>query len=200
MDLDFLTEVFGVNVAGICGYDILGRAVVEIDPTTDTLSIHDPDRYKLTDGRWQEVFLDNHLPAVRCKFEGDIEGLFRLDTGAGASIIFHSPAVEKRNLLTGRETTDFTSHEAGGAHSAKVGKIEWFELAAHRFQSVDAGFMQADTGPFSTPYTTGTIGMGILGSFKMVFDYPHKRIAFIKQGTDSDATKSTSSTSTETRP
>ncbi len=43
-------------------------------------------------------------------------------------------------------------------------------------------FPPAGGGPFSSPYTAGTVGMGVLAPFKMVLDYPHKRIAFIKQG------------------
>ena len=34
-------------------------------------------------------------------------------------------------------------------------------------------------GTFAAPYTTGNIGTGFLGRFRLVLDYPHDRLALV---------------------
>ena len=178
LDLGFLTKAFGLPVGGIIGRELFARATVEIDISGEAVSLHDPARYRLEGAQWQELFFSGRNPAVRARFEGDREGLFKLDTGSDATVSIHAPAVERFGLLAGRETTESRSGGVGGSRPSRRGKLAWFELAGHRFESPEAEFAGAGEGAFADVYTVGNIGAGFLKAFRIVFDYGNKRVAF----------------------
>lgn len=179
LDLSFLGPIFGRDVAGIVGFDLFARAVVEIEPARPFVAIHDPARYGLAEEHWQRLVLDDNLPCVEARFEGDRRGLFKLDTGANGTVSFHRPAVERYELLEGRAVTPALSGGVGGAVVTKVGTLEWFELAGHRFERPQASFSEAEVGAFTDRYTLGNIGQEFLQPFRLVLDYARRRIAFL---------------------
>jgi hypothetical protein len=65
----------------------------------------------------------------------------------------------------------------GGSRASKTGKLSWFELGGHRFESPEVEFAGTGAGAFSDIYTTGNIGAGFLKAFRIVFDYGNKRVA-----------------------
>src|SRR5262245_5958882 len=179
LDLSFLERAFGRKVAGIVGFDVLARCVAEIETRTPYVAIHDPARYQLAGASWQDVIVTENTPTVRARFEGDREGLFRIDTGANGTLSFHSPAVRELGLLDGRAVTSSASGGVGGTSEAKNGQLAWFELAGHRFEKRMVQFSLAEHGAFADRYTLGNIGQEFLAPFRMVLDYPEGRIAFV---------------------
>ena len=178
LDLAFLTQAFGVPVGGICGRDFFARSAVEIDIANESVSVHDPARFRLAGAEWQELFFSGRNPAVRARFEGGHEGLFRLDTGSDQTVSLHGPAVERHKLLAGRETRESRSGGVGGVAASRTGRLAWFELAGRRFENPEVEFAGAGPGAFSDVYTAGNIGAGFLRAFRIVFDYGNKRVAF----------------------
>ncbi|MFO0985479.1 MAG: retropepsin-like aspartic protease [Planctomycetota bacterium] len=161
MDLAPFQAAVGAPIAGICGYDLLARAVIAIDLAAPSVAIHDPDTYRLEAGAsWQELVIHDRHPHVRCRFEGDREGLFRLDTGAAqVSLIFHSPAVKEQDLLAGRETEPANGmFGAGGEIGARAGVLEWLELGGRRFSRTRVHFALDERGAVADPYSTGNLG------------------------------------------
>jgi hypothetical protein len=179
IDLAFLKPHFGVSVAGIIGYDYIARTVVELEPATGRISVFVPSEYELATGSWTPLQIDENHPVVHASFEGDREGPFKLDTGADGTVIFHAPAVERLELLKGREVRVGRAMGVGGAGKTYGGEIEWFELGGHRFQRPQVGFAQVEIGALRDAYTLGNIGHGFLTPFRLVFDYPQQRIAFV---------------------
>jgi len=182
IDLAFLSGVFGVEVAGICGYPFLARAVVELEATEGRISAFIPSTYELEGGSWQALRLHKNLPVVHASFEGGREGPFRLDTGAPDTVTFHGPAVERFDLLEGRKVQTRMGMGVGGMGRSYVGTLAWFELGGCRFEKPQVGFAQVDKGAFLDAYTLGNIGQAFLAPFRLVFDYPNRRIAFLPLG------------------
>jgi hypothetical protein len=182
LDLAFLAPAFTQKIAGVCGYDLFARSIISLRPSTGAVEIYDPARFALRGGRWQELFLHEKNAAVRCKFEGDREEVFRLDTGAGDTVSFHAPAVQRLNLLAGRTTQVSGSGGVGGIVAARQGQIDWFEIGGYRFDKPTVTFSLAETGSFADPYTSGNVGQAFLAPFTVVFDYGRKRVAFVKDG------------------
>lgn len=179
LDLAFLGPIFGRDVAGIVGFDLFARAVVEIEPARPFVAIHDPASHALPEEHWQRLVIDQNLPCVEARFEGDHRGLFKLDTGANGTVSFHKPAVEHYKLLEGRSVTQAMGGGVGGMALMKVGTLEWFELAGHRFERPQVTFSLAEVGALTDRYTLGNIGQEFMEPFRLVLDYGRRRIAFL---------------------
>jgi len=180
MDLAFIRKVMGQEVVGIIGYDLLSRCVAEITLAEQSLKIHDPDKYRLEPAPWQRLTLNQAVPTVEATFEGDRKGRFRIDVGAAGpagTVLFHAPAVEYLQLTKNRK---LTTAKVGPVRIA-LGKIAWFELAGHRFENPVVIFALDHQGPFGDEYVEGNIGVEFLKPFRVVFDYPHERMAFIRR-------------------
>ena len=181
LDLAFLSDVFGEEIAGIVGYELFARSIVEFEPTTGHASIFEPSSYTLEGADWQPMILDARVPAVEADFEGHT-GHFRLDTGAGGTVTFHSPTVKAHDLLAGRELTRAGAGGVGGMTATWRGTLAWFELAGHRFESPTVEFAETEIGGLSDPYLAGNLGQGFLEPFRLVLDYANARIAFVERG------------------
>lgn len=179
LDLSFLTLPLGREIGGVVGFGFLMRSVAEVDMGHATIALHDPSAYTLDAGEWSGVEITDRVPAVRASFDQG-EGLFRLDTGANTALTFHAPTVERMKLLDGRATTDTMLGGVGGAIKAKAATLEWFTIGGQRLEKLAATFALENKGAFANPDIDGNIGAGILRNFKLVFDYPHQRMAFIK--------------------
>ena len=182
IELSFLRPFLGVDVAGICGYDFLARFLVELAPGAGTITLPDPDTFVLGGAAWCPLLIDENHPVVRATFEGDHEGPFKLDTGADDTVTFHAPAVDRLQLLEGRKVQQAQAMGVGGAGKTFRGTIAWFELGGHRFDNPTVGFSRVESGAFRDPYTLGNLGQEFLAPFRLVFDYPRQRIAFVKVG------------------
>jgi hypothetical protein len=174
MDFTPINPAFGLPVAGVIGYDLFSRAIIEIDIAGNAVSIHDPRAYQRRDKHWQELVIQHQTPVVRASFEGNHQRWFRLDIGATVTVMFHTPVVRKLDLLKGRDGTPSRI----GQLDVVFGAMAWFELAGHRFDQPKVIFVTSENGPVADPHTAGNIGLEFLQPFKLIFDYANKRIAF----------------------
>jgi len=181
MDLAALSAHAGEEIVGIFGYDILRRAVVEIEVSAPRLLIFDP---ATTDESlpWEEIAIYGNHVYARASFEGH-EGWFRLDTGAPqVPILFNGPAVQRLSLLEGRETTQETIGVPGGTMKVAMGQVHGFSLGGHGFGPLSAIFPLESTGAFADRETLGNLGQDCFSPFRMRFDYARQRAAFMKRG------------------
>ncbi|MFT4540782.1 MAG: putative aspartyl protease [Planctomycetota bacterium] len=177
LELSFLSGHFGMEIAGICGYDLFARSVVALDLETLELNLFDPTSFELEEGDWGELVLDSQIPCIRCSFEGERSGLFKIDLGDPGTIAFYSPAVESLQLLEGRDVQASQIGGVGGSGRASSGILKWFEIGGQRVEALDAIFSQSEIGAFANPYALGNLGSTMLRPFRLVFDYTHRRIA-----------------------
>lgn len=180
LDLSFLTVPLGHEIGGIVGFGFLMRSVAEVDMGKGHVALYDPESFKLDGAEWTSIEITDRVPAVRATFDRG-EGLFRLDTGANTALTFHAPTVERMKLLDDRTTTDAMLGGVGGTIKAKAATLDWFTIGGQRLEKLAATFALENKGAFANPDIDGNIGAGILRNFKLVFDYPHERMAFIKR-------------------
>lgn len=182
MDLGFLSGAFGEPIAGIIGYDVLAQSVATIVPGGDSITIAPaaPQAADVGAARWVELATPGRIPTVRAEFEG-VEAWFRLDTGAAShTLAIHEPAVRRRGLLEGRETTPGQAAGVGGAVKIERGRAESFTLAGETWTDLPTGFATEPVGAFADPYSDGNIGGVVLSRFDMlIFDYAGGRLGFV---------------------
>jgi hypothetical protein len=175
VDLAGATAPPGERRSGVIGYDVFARAVAEYGRDGDAFALCDPRLYRPSRGiAWQPLDFIDQTPAVTARIEGNREGLFQIDTGAAGSVDFYQQFVEAKRLLEGRETREVQSSGAGGAFSMRAGRIGWIALGGRRFADQEVGFRTT-----AGRDGAGVIGRGLLQPFRIIFDYPHRRIAFI---------------------
>lgn len=178
MDLAFLEPYMGVKVGGILGFSFLARCVAEVDFAEGRISIHDPAAFDRSTHPWTPMVLDERIPCVRASIEGH-EGWFRLDTGANGYVTIHEPAVRALGLLDGREAKDSQLGGVGGFVKAKKVTLSSFEIGGQRIEGMVADLAIERVGAFGDANSMGNIGNTLIRRFRVVFDYPHSRLAFL---------------------
>jgi hypothetical protein len=93
------------------------------------------------------------------------------------TVTFYEKYVKDEKLLEGRKVKEEANLGAGGTYQELTGHIEWFELAGYKFNNPEASFRVAG---LSREGGAGVVGREFLSVFKIVFDYPDRRIAFIR--------------------
>lgn len=176
-------QVFkSIQIAGICGYDFLARAILDIDPTSSKIKVYQPAKADLPSAiDWEAATFNGDTPCIDCSFEGDHRGVFSLDTGSSSTVDLFSPIVAKLGLLNGRDTRSAGTGGAGGTAESKTGTLSYFEIGGHRFEKPTVGLQITKQGVFASPYLAGNVGMGFLAQFRLILDYPESRIGFIDQ-------------------
>lgn len=182
LDLAFLEPHFGVPVGGILGYELFMRCVAEVDMAGGAISLHDPASYELpSGGAWESALLFGRQPCVRARAE-DREGVYLIDTGAADdTVTLHYQQVLDGEWLEGRETSDGKAGGVGGFVATRVGKLASFRLGGRDFPDLPASFALEDKGAFANDYIDGNIGGKLLEPFRLVFDYPHRRLGFVER-------------------
>jgi len=178
-DLSKMNAPPGEKRAGFVGYPLLARAVIEVIHGGKGISLYDPSTYRLAKGKWQNLSLINYKPTVAAHLEGNREGLFMLDTGHSTTADINSEFSKKNRLLEGRKTIEETASGSGGDYKNLLGSLEWFELAGYKFKNPKVLFRIAGVGN-EVEDVSGVVGREFMTPFTIVFNYPDRRIAFIR--------------------
>jgi len=183
-DLAAISKALDLPISGVCGYDFISRAMLELDPQSDVMRVLRPGSASMAADlpsrpKWTRIAFNSNIPTLQCRFAANHEGYFDLDTGSGSTIDFCAPAVEKFHLLSNANNTKASTGGAGGTAESRQGNIDWFELGRARIKSPQVGFQLTKVGTFASPYYIGNIGMGLMGRYHMLIDYTSERIAFI---------------------
>jgi hypothetical protein len=176
-DLSPLSAYFGVTVAGIVGYDMFRRSVVEFQLAPARVAVYDPKTYDKPTPGWAQLKFDGGNSAVQAKAEGK-PGWYRVDTGDDGSVAFEYPYVMHEDMLKGRRTRKVTVGGAGGSLDILSGQISSFEVGGVTMRNIPATFVNVDKGSFTDIFLAGNLGQGPMMPFTLVFDYRNYRLGF----------------------
>jgi hypothetical protein len=178
IDLHWLfSEMMGMEVAGILGYDFLSRMVTKIDYANQLISFYHPDHF---DYRGSGVVLDAPVSQsnsflLPLTVDGEYGGMWRLDTGAGG-MWFHYPFAERHGLLD-LPGIQGMSAGAGGKGGHLMVRFNTMEFAGMTIKdpiiSLPLGKGQ---GAFADEALTGNIGNTLLRHFVIYLDYKHQQV------------------------
>lgn len=180
-DMKEIAPFFGVPLAGIVGYDVFRRSIVELSLNPIRVSIYDPAKYAGPSPRWETLRFDGGNSAVQATTDGKT-GWYRVDTGDSGWVTFQYPYVVRENMLKRFSHGEGLIAGAGGALNVKVGTVPDFEFGGHTFNAVQAIFSVVDKGGFSDVFLAGNIGQHLMEPFTLVFDYQQYRLGFRDRG------------------
>jgi predicted aspartyl protease len=172
----------GRPLDGILGHPLFSRCVVEVDYPRQSLSVFDAAGYRYTgSGVSVPLTFKNNLPYVRARVvlpDGrSISGKFVIDTGAATNLILAPSTVEREGVLPALgKTITVQARGVGGMRDIRLARVARLELGEFSLEQPIAALQPAGVGRISAEGTVGNIGGGILSRFKVIFDYPRRRM------------------------
>jgi hypothetical protein len=179
--LDTMSDIEGVPMPGMVGYETFRRFVTRIDYGAGTLTLIDPAKFDPRDAGTPVKFVFNgHVPEVMGTFEG-LPAKFDIDTGARSELTVTKPFAEQHNLRAthpvGVEAVD--GWGVGGPSTAYVTRGADMTLGDVRVGPVVASLANQSKGAFAGNDYSGNVGGGILKRFVVTFDY-NNQIMYLK--------------------
>jgi hypothetical protein len=165
---------------GLLGYDLFKRFVVEIDFKACKIRLYEPHRYAYEgSGAILPIQLRHRVPYVQASVFGanetPIQGRFLIDSGCGDALSLGEPVVRTNRLIeTAERVVRITSGGIGGAFPTLQGHVPKFQLGPYLLDRPTAEFLLHPM--VAVDKQTGTIGVGLLKRFKVVFDYSRRRV------------------------
>jgi hypothetical protein len=159
-----------VRIAGIVGYDLFRRAVVEVELKGPRMRVSPVD-LGTPDAAWQPLRLDEGLPAVLCTLAGGREEWFAIDTGAAMTVIF-LPWLAKEQGFAPPDST------ASGPFQQI--DLRDFRVAGQTYARWYA-FVPSGSDFPEDRWLGGALGRWLLWDYRLVFDYRHERVAMIRK-------------------
>ena len=181
--MDTFEAYFGREVAGVIGYDLFRRFVVEVDYVRSTLTLHKPQTYRYTgagqslpirfNGRLAEIPVAIKLPNVKA-----VEGQLIVDTGAHLAVALTRPFVESHRFLesAARTVRDPWSPGVGGEAELLLTRAQYLELGKTKLDGPVIAFSQDREGSLASSEFDGVVGGELLRRFKVIFDYARQRV------------------------
>ena len=174
LDLAAMREVFGVRLAGIVGYDVFARCVVDLRGDGSAITLRAPGSVGAHDLRWAPLRFEDRCPLVRCASAGG-DGLFALDSGSASAVTCYAAAAHAWGLPTsGRASTRLNG--ASGSRPVATRTLPHFSITDTRFASVRAVLLTSREGLGGAHGRYGTVGWPLLRRLDATLDYPGARL------------------------
>ena len=189
LPLEFSSNDSAHPLAGLIGYDLAKRFVIEIDYAAHVINLYNPRGYRYL-GRGEAIpirMMDNnpHVP-VKIVLPGlaPVKGMFVIDSGAGTDLEFYSPFVKAHRLLDStQETTEAATEGIGGISKIRIGRATNLQLGSLVIQNPVVHFSLAAKGDNAGIIGAGVIGGKLLSKFKkVIFDRARRRLILEPNG------------------
>ncbi|MGB1204185.1 MAG: aspartyl protease family protein [Chitinophagales bacterium] len=182
------SEIFGKDVYGIIGYDILKSFVVEINYQKKLLTLHKPNTYQpKRKSESLNISIESGKPYLEAQVLEANNSITKLhlllDTGATQALSLFDPK-------TGNppKTIDtYLGKGLGGDIYGKIGRLKGFAFGNFKFENIIATYPDTSSIQFEIDETKweGNIGAEIFKRFLIAFDYQNDRV-FLRKNSDFD--------------
>ncbi|MDE2182485.1 MAG: aspartyl protease family protein [Alphaproteobacteria bacterium] len=174
--LDQLSDIEGMPLPGMVGYEMFRRFVTRIDYGAHTLTLIDPKKFDAKDAGTPVKFVFNDsIPEVMGTFEG-IPAKFDIDTGSRSEATVTKPFAEKNKLRNrhpkGVEAVD--GWGTGGRSTGYITRVAAITLGSVRVENIVASLTTQNKGAFAGSDYSANIGGGVLKRFVVTFDYDNQ--------------------------
>lgn len=180
--LNHFEESFGRHIDGIIGYDFLKKYVIEINYNTFELIVFNSKKYRHHGiGAMKKIFIgDVPTTMLDIKLSDDtyIKGEFILDTGAGLTVAFATPFINKNDLKAAAGKTYSLSSQGGLSKTnsqVEIGKIKALKIMDEELKNLPVRFYNTTSGVLAQKGIAGLIGNEILKRYNITFDYKRKK-------------------------
>lgn len=170
---------------GVLGFPFFDAAVVRFDPHAMTLEITMPGQDVTSDGERLPVQLDRQVPIIDCDVNGTGDAPFLVDTGSSAELLLYGGFVDRHPGIVPLALESRTGLGIGGSLALRGTTLSQLRLGSVSLFNIQAGVVVQAQGAFADRFDAGSIGMGILRNFVVVFDEPGG-VLYFQRGPDFD--------------
>lgn len=169
---------------GVLGKDIYTRFVVDVDYAARPLTLRDPATFTY---RGSGVVISLHLrrgatgawmaARITLAGAGPVDARLGLDMGTYSALRLYSPFVRRRGLL-GAVPRAVASYGfgLGGEFPVRLVRAQSLDIGELHLDGPVAECSVADSGATARTDVDGTIGGALLRRFRVIVDYPHRRM------------------------
>jgi len=184
-----LSAKLGETIHGIIGYDLLKDFIVKIDYSNQVIKFYDPIKYKYSNCRKCETFeLDfyKNKPFINAHasiYENqDLFPIKLLIDSGGSDALWLFENSKEQIQCPQLNFVDYLGEGLSGSIYGKRSRINKFKLGTFEFKEPTAAFPDSTSIAFVKTYKerNGSLGGKILKRFKVIFDYPNKKITLKK--------------------
>lgn len=168
------------NFAGILGYDLISRFVMEIDYLHKTLTLYDAKTYEYKGPGKQVPIVVEGTPfvsgEVKTNGHDPASGRFEIDTGYDGALTLYGGFVEAHPELKPDAGVRNTRQGLGQSSENSRSRVERFTLGGFSFADVVTDYATGAEGSEANRDVAGLIGNEIFRRFKVTFDYSRQQM------------------------
>ena len=161
------------DAAGLIGYDVLSRFVVDIDFDRQLVTLFDPATYRYA-GKGQAVPFTLHagIPTVDVTLDGTCKGRFIVDVGNATPMAVNAAQVDACHLFGAkRKEVQHWVGGIGGAFPETVCRLDSMRVGPFAWTQPIAGLTLHHLGGAGSRDIQGNLGTTVLERFHCTFDY-----------------------------
>jgi hypothetical protein len=168
------------KMAGLIGYDFLGRFVVEIDYDKQVVTFRDPEHFTYHGaGAAIDMKLMGGIPIITVGFDHGCSGEFLVDVGNAFSVVVHGSLVKDCRLfsrVTDRKQVKIYGGGVGGAFQSWLCRLDTLSVGPFSIVQPIVALSLSTHGMVGSENYGGNIGSGELERFKCTFDYARRKL------------------------
>ena len=183
IDLTPLEPLEGRTIDLILGYDVLGRAVLEVDYSAKEVTFHASETFTYEGpGERLPFTLQNNHPHIRAEVllaESSASGTFMVDTGARMALYLNRLFTERHGVKDAvPKVLELPAQISGvgGASRESVARLPGVRLGAYEFTEIVTTLSESTSGSLETDALAGLIGGDLLKRFRVFFDYGNQEM------------------------
>lgn len=167
---------------GIIGKSVFDRYVVDIDYGASIIALYAPESFRARGFESVPLSLESGFPTLEAKVENEagrrIPVRLVLDLGAGHALSLHvDPA--RHLALPARTVASVVGKGVRGEVEGRVGRIPGLRVGPFELRGIVSSFSGEESGIACAQQGSGAdgnLGSQFLRRFRVVVDYPHRRI------------------------
>jgi len=184
-----LSTSLGININGIIGGDLFHDFIVDINYSTNRLKFYDPNKYDYNKCKKCQTFdLDFYKSkpyiniAVQSKDAVKTDVKLLIDSGGSDALWLFEKSSENIKIPE-KNFIDYLGKGLSGKIYGKRSKIDKIMIGDYTFTNANVAY--PDSSSIKSVYKhkerNGTLGSELLKRFRIIFDYPAKKITFKKK-------------------
>jgi len=168
-------------IDAVLGDKFFRKFVIKIDYQEQVLTLFEPSafHYSGSGDRIPLKYSDNHIYVGASVTGADslpVSGYFMVDCGSMTGLILNVPFIEQHQLTLSAGATEISLCGIGGSSKSMMGTLADLRIGRGMIKKPVTIFSQASSGVLTRADIAGTIGNGILGRFRVIFDYSRKEM------------------------